>query len=196
MAEKYVGVKFKIFLNKYRLRSSKTKFLIKVLRKLKAFMPVDKYGKHGNLSMRFRNGFIITPTNKLIEEVKPIDFVYVRRCDINRNEVYASGINLPSSESLMHWIIYEKRSDINFVFHGHSDSIIKKGKLLGFAITKKELAYGSIELALEVGRLIIDNDFVILKGHGFVVVGSVINDIFKFINQVVKYIDYGAVAEQ
>ena len=70
-------------------------------------------GTAGNLSIRYSEGFLITPSSLPYDEMKPEDIV----------EMYWDGTYLgrrPSSEWRFHRDILKKRSDINVVLHSHS----------------------------------------------------------------------------
>ena len=70
-------------------------------------------GTAGNLSIRYSEGFLITPSSLPYDEMKPEDIV----------EMYWDGSYLgprPSSEWRFHRDILKKRSDVDVVLHSHS----------------------------------------------------------------------------
>jgi ribulose-5-phosphate 4-epimerase/fuculose-1-phosphate aldolase len=74
----------------------------------------------------------------------------------------------PSSESIMHFLVYNTRNDINAIFHGHSKPISDNAEKLGLVITKNEKPPGTIELANEVLDVLDENSIIIIKNGGFV----------------------------
>jgi ribulose-5-phosphate 4-epimerase/fuculose-1-phosphate aldolase len=84
---------------------------------------------------------------------------------------------------MLHYSIYRERKDVNAVFHGHCEKILKHSKELGVQSTLKEEAYGTVELAKRVLDILDDHDFLIMKDHGFISLGE---DMDKAGEQVVK----------
>lgn len=71
-------------------------------------------GTSGNLSARWKDGFLITPSGLAYEETVPSDVVFVDR---NGN---AKGKGPASSEWRFHHDIYRARNDVGAVVHAHS----------------------------------------------------------------------------
>jgi L-fuculose-phosphate aldolase len=71
-------------------------------------------GKSGNVSARWKDGFLITPSGLPYEETRPADIVFVGK---NRD---ATGKRPPSSEWRFHYDIYRTRKDAQAVVHTHS----------------------------------------------------------------------------
>jgi L-fuculose-phosphate aldolase len=131
----------------------------------------------GNLSFRSREGFVITASGlKSKENLKDDCFVYVKNYDKPTNTVYVGGSRQPSSEAVMHYLIYKTRKEVNAVFHGHNDAIIMNAEKLGFPVTEKEHEPGTIELAKEALKVLGDKNLVVLKNHGFVSVGRTMKE--------------------
>ena len=127
----------------------------------------------GNLSFRSKEGFVITASGLKNKENLTNDcFVYVKDYNKKTNTFYVEGKKKPSSESIMHYLIYDTCEDINAVFHGHNDLIVKNSDKLKLPITKKEYEWGTIELAKEVLKVLDDNKLIVLKNHGFVSLGK------------------------
>jgi len=127
----------------------------------------------GNLSCRVEDEFIITGSMlKTKENLNNDFFVRVVNYDVYKNAIYAEGKMEPSSESIMHFLIYNTRDDLNAIFHGHSDLITKNAEKLKIAITKNEQPPGTMELANEVLDALGDNNIIVIKNGGFVVLGN------------------------
>jgi L-fuculose-phosphate aldolase len=131
----------------------------------------------GNLSFRTDDGFIITATTlKTKENLSNDCFVRVINYDIHKNTFYVEGVREPSSESIMHFLVYNTRNDINAIFHGHSKAISDNAKKLGLVITKNEKPPGTIELANEVLNVLDENSIIIIKNGGFVSFGRTMKE--------------------
>ncbi len=71
-------------------------------------------GKSGNVSARWKDGFLITPSGLPYEETRPADIVFVDR------KGKPTGKRPPSSEWRFHHDIYRIRKDAQAVVHAHS----------------------------------------------------------------------------
>jgi len=71
-------------------------------------------GTSGNVSARWKKGFLITPSGRRYEDTKPSDMVFID------NAAKPSGKWAPSSEWRFHFDIYRNRSDAQAVVHTHS----------------------------------------------------------------------------
>ncbi len=139
--------------------------------------PAHAGGTSGNLSFRINansNEFVITGAglkhkNKLGNE----HFVHVKSCDLLQKVVNVCGSRLPSSESMMHYAIYQTLPHVNAIFHGHHQGILSFAEKLNIPTTEFECQYGSIELINSIMLLIEQNvEFFIIKNHGFISLGS------------------------
>jgi L-fuculose-phosphate aldolase len=131
----------------------------------------------GNLSFRSEEGFVITASGlKSKENLSNDCFVYVKNYDEQSNTVYIEGRRQPSSEAVMHFLIYKTRKEINAVFHGHNDAIIMNAEEMKFPVTEREYEPGTIELAKEVLKVLGDKNLIVLKNHGFVSLGRTMKD--------------------
>lgn len=71
-------------------------------------------GVAGNVSARYGDGLLITPSGLPYDEMKPADIVYL---DENGRP---SGEGIPSSEWRFHYDILRQRSDAGAVLHAHA----------------------------------------------------------------------------
>lgn len=176
--EKYARVKFRVELCRKEVPSDeRIKELSYWCREFHShgLTPLQEGKSAGNLSFRLREGaknFIITasglgPKGSLTAKC----FVEVSGCSIDKNVVYASGLREPSSESILHCRIYELREDVNAIFHGHDPAILKNANNLGLVETKEWHPYGSIELVRGVENVLGENNFIVMKKHGFISLG-------------------------
>lgn len=109
----------------------------------------EKSEGFGNISVRhFGNEFIITASQTgKYRVLQPRQFVVVKKCIFENNEVSAAGETLPSSESLSHGAVYESDQRINAVIHVHCLDLwqhLMDGK---FVSTPPSAEYGTKDLA-------------------------------------------------
>ncbi len=71
-------------------------------------------GKSGNVSTRWKKGFLVTPSGLPYEETKPGDIVFIDE------KATAKGKRRPSSEWRFHFDIYQRNNEVNAVVHTHS----------------------------------------------------------------------------
>ncbi|OOR97225.1 L-fuculose phosphate aldolase [Canicola haemoglobinophilus] len=71
-------------------------------------------GTAGNVSVRYKDGMLITPTGTPYELLTEDNIVYV-----DNNGKHEEG-KLPSSEWHFHLAVYQARSDVDAVVHNHS----------------------------------------------------------------------------
>lgn len=138
--------------------------------------PAYKGGSYGNLSFRIRKGgneFIITGSKiGLKDSLSDKCFVRVLKADLDKGVVYSRGAKEPSSESMLHYAIYKKRADVNAIFHGHCREILCSAGRLNMRQTRKKEPYGTLRLVNSVLESLGKEDFIIMKGHGFISMGK------------------------
>jgi ribulose-5-phosphate 4-epimerase/fuculose-1-phosphate aldolase len=135
--------------------------------------PVVEGNYTGNLSFRSGEVFVITASGLKNKENLTNDcFVNIQAYDEQTNTFVVEGKKKPSSESIMHHLIYLNNQDINAVFHGHNDLIVRYAEKLKLPVTKKEFESGTIELAKEVLKVLGDNKLIVLRNHGFISLGT------------------------
>lgn len=136
----------------------------------------------GNISVRFRHGFVITGSNTgHIKKLSKSDLAYVQNIDVAKNEVSCQGETIASSESMSHGIIY-KLPRANAVIHIH-DKKMWETLLHKIPTTKPEISYGTPEMANEILRLVkqaASNVFV-LGGHqdGLIAYGKSLHEAYN-----------------
>ncbi len=72
-------------------------------------------GRSGNVSLRFEDGLLITPTGLAYDLITPADVVRVRL-----DGHVPPGQQAPSSELLFHLAVYRSRPDVGAIVHCHS----------------------------------------------------------------------------
>jgi ribulose-5-phosphate 4-epimerase/fuculose-1-phosphate aldolase len=139
----------------------------------KEFAPPYPGGSSGNLSFRAGDTFIITGTAiGLKDNLADDTFVEVVACDLAAGRVKARGCRQPSSEAMLHALLYRHFPAVGAVFHGHHEVITGQAEALGIPVSPSPLPYGSKELAETALALAATGDFFVLRDHGFVAVGE------------------------
>ena len=135
--------------------------------------------KSGNVSIRTKLGFLITPTGKPYDSLSPRDLVEL---DMGGNTV--AGKLLPSSEWRFHAAIYQKKPECNAVVHNHSPratALARKGippfhYMIAIAggdeiACAKYATFGTRQLANNMIAAMADRNAVLLANHGVVACG-------------------------
>ena len=129
-------------------------------------------GSSGNLSFRAGNSFIITGTAIGLKDNLADDaFVEVVSCDLAAGRLAVRGCRQPSSEAMLHSLLYRHFPAVGAVFHGHHERITQEAAALGLPVSPSPLPYGSKELAEAAQRLAEKGNFFVLRDHGFVATG-------------------------
>lgn len=190
MPEIYTGVKFKTeFISKTPPQNEKILDAIYWANLIseKGMAPYNNAGSAGNLSFRLENSnrFIITATaSDLGLLINSHYFVEVCDCNLRQKIVKAKGKHQPSSESMMHYFIYNKRKDVNAIIHGHWPeklSLLQNGN---YTCTNNEAPYGTILLIEELNHVIANHNFIVLKNHGFLAMGKSLKEAGELIDSI------------
>ena len=151
---------------------------------IKNFTP----GYSGNISARYKEGFLITTSGSSNGYLKKNEIVYT---DFDGNSLEKG--KKPSSEKFLHIEIYKQRPDINYIIHVHApylSSFASAGKDLMAPIMAENVFYfGGIplaEYALPSTKELVDNtikyfdkyDAVLMANHGFIVGAKTIEDAY------------------
>lgn len=147
---------------------------------------IDKAGfcpsKSGNVSARFGDGFLITPSGLPYARTKAEDLIYVAL-----NGTVLSGSRKPSSEWPFHVAIYKARPDAQAIVHTHSPratalSCARRGipafhymiALCGGADVRcaEYATFGSPELAANAVKALEGRKAVLLANHGVIALGA------------------------
>lgn len=138
-------------------------------------------GTSGNVSARWRNGMLITPTGMPYAGLIPEDIVFVDESGTSE------GLRKPSSEWRFHLAAYDARKDAGAIVHTHSRyatalscnrmpipsfhyMVAVAGgtdiPLAGYA------TFGSTELAEEIARALKNRKACLMANHGQIASGS------------------------
>lgn len=169
----YVGVKFRAI-----QLSSDMPLVIKAIfplfkqsaQLLKEYGMTPKNG--GNISLKRVDGMVITSSGSNLGSLEEDEIVHVRKCSIEDRIVEYDGLNVPSSETFMHYLIYQLRSNIGAIVHAH-DPATSRFATASVKETAKEEPYGTLDLAkIACDTFSKNEDVIILKNHGYVAVGQ------------------------
>ena len=142
----------------------------------------------GNASVRWGNGFWITPSQVPKYRLRAEDFIYV---DLNEGPKPGSESKEPSIEWRMHREVYAALSDVNAILHTHNPytialysmglsvkptEFVEAFPFRGCVSVVPKLPAGSLELANAVTEALVKCRVAVLLGHGVVVAA---NNIFK-----------------
>jgi len=151
-------------------------------------------GAEGNISFRIEKGLLITPSGKCKGEMAPDEIV----------EVYLSDNDQPfaSSELPFHQSIYSNRPDVMAVIHAHPATVTAMA-ITGQKMDKiflPEMIHttgpigwvdyappGTVLLAQEIGKEIIEHNVVILENHGAISVGKTLEEALYRIEYLERY---------
>ena len=140
-----------------------------------------RYGglAYGNISLRLLDtGFVISASQSADQPLPSAkDYCLVTAWNCTGNRLVAKGPAHPSSESLTHAALYDADPAIGCIIHGHSPHIWQHRDTLDLASTAERVAYGTPEMAIEMGRLYRDRGF---RGCGALAMGGHRDGIVSF----------------
>ncbi len=151
--------------------------------------PLHSGGAAGNHSYRTAKESCIITKSGMAPRREPVveQYVALLGYDEEKRIIYA-GRSHPSSESVLHYRIYQNFPGVQSVMHGHSRLFLQYAQALHLPVTEALHPYGTPELAESALELLDGNNrCIILKDHGFVVVGESIQMAGKLVLE--KYID-------
>jgi L-fuculose-phosphate aldolase len=151
-------------------------------------------GTSGNLSIRIKNWFLITPTGVSYEELTTDDLV-----EMNLEGKVPFGQSLPSSEWRLHQRIYASRPDLEAIVHTHSMFCTTLSCLRRsipavhymIAVTGQSTipcaeygTFGTEELARQTQLALAQGKACLLANHGMVASGGSLAEALKIAHSV------------
>jgi L-fuculose-phosphate aldolase len=140
-------------------------------------------GRSGNVSCRFKDGMLITPTGMAYAEIRPRDIVFVD----GNGEVAGKKSKKPSSEWRFHLAAYQARPDMNAVVHTHSLNAtvlacahkpIPAFHYMVAVAGGNDIplvpydTFGTKELARHVAKGLFHRDACLMANHGQIAIGA------------------------
>lgn len=125
---------------------------------------------YGNISIKTTSGILISGTQTGdIYPIKEEDFTLVTDFNIEQNKVICKGPIKASSESMTHAAVYEADNSIQAIIHIHNLELWNQ-LMDKVPTTKKEVPYGTPEMAKEVFRLfqetnVKEEKIIVMAGH-------------------------------
>lgn len=150
--------------------------------------------RSGNISIRYKNGFLITPSGKKYDNLKVKDIVFV---DLNGN--FNKKNNEPSSEWRFHKDIYKSKKDCNSIVHCHSQNALvlscmrKKIPAFHYMVAvaggidikcAKYATYGTAKLSNNIITALKDRSACLIENHGQISFAEDISDAFELAQEV------------
>ncbi len=127
----------------------------------------------GNLSQRIKEGLVITSSGCNLGSIEQEELSWVESCSMEQEEVKYAGPERPSSEAMMHWLIYRDYPDAGAVVHAHDPAATSEEIMRSLRETPREEPYGTAALArLAVETFRGGDNIIVLKNHGYVAQGS------------------------
>ena len=150
--------------------------------------------RSGNISSRYKNGFLITPSGKKYSALKKNDLVFV-----SLNGYFDKKKGIPSSEWKFHQDIYRNKKEAKAIVHTHSTnatavSTHKRGippfhymvALAGGHDIKcaKYATFGTRELSKNILKALKDRKACLIANHGQIVFEENLTKAFELAEEV------------
>ena len=149
--------------------------------------------RSGNISLRHKNGFLITPSGKKYSSLKVKDIVFVNlKGEFNKKQK-------PSSEWRFHQDIYISKTKAKAIVHSHSTNATalsthnKKIPSFHYMVAlaggsdikcAKYATYGTRELSKNILKALKDRFACLIANHGQITFGSSLAEAFELAEEV------------
>lgn len=150
----------------------------------------------GNVSVRLGNScqFVISGTQTAhLRTLGPEFYCTVTEFNLEQNYLGCRGPVQASSESLTHGALYLHRNDMGGIIHVHNPQLWRQ-LLFKIPTTRKEIPYGTPQMALEMFRLfeeenLAERKILAMAGHedGIICFGSTVDEAGKVLSAVIGY---------
>lgn len=152
-------------------------------------------GRSGNVSARFDDGMLITPSGMAYADIRPRDIVFVD----GAGEVPGKKSRKPSSEWRFHLSAYQARPDMNAVVHTHSmhatvlacaHKPIPAFHYMVAIAGGKDIpvvpydTFGTPELARHVAKGLFNRDACLMANHGQIAIGKTLASALELAHEV------------
>ena len=156
--------------------------------------------RSGNISLRAEQdniqGYLITPSGKKYETLKPEDIVFM---GLNEEAQNNDSVNKPSSERRFHRDIYVNKKDAEAIVHAHSPhatAVSSHGKSIppfhymialagGEDIKCAEYAtFGTKELSQNIIKALENRSACLMSNHGQVAFGKNLDQAFELAQEI------------
>lgn len=174
LLEGYIGVKFQSIQWSDKLRPEVADLYVVFKRTCDRLKAHDMTSANaGNLSTRFGDGFFISASGSNLGGIEENELILVEGCDVEAQRVLYHGPMEPSSESIMHWLIYRNQLEARAIIHAHDEFATRPELLAGVVEeSEREEPYGSVELArMAIATFQRTERIIVLRNHGYVAIG-------------------------
>lgn len=130
----------------------------------------------GILSLDYGKRLLINATNVDIKKITQPDIVEIIDYDPLKHIMMVIGLNDPSVETPVHWIIQKARHDVNAVLQINSTSVFERFQTM-LPVTEKETQPGTLERAKEILRTLRNGKTILIKNEGILFVGMTAKEI-------------------
>ncbi|HDR4895281.1 TPA: class II aldolase/adducin family protein [Bacillus cereus] len=133
----------------------------------------DQNSSAGCISVRIKEGFLVTSSGACLGNLGIDDLTIVSRCCSKENYVEWYGSKPPSSESPLHFAAYEFSTEINSVIHVHYPHLTYASSFKEFR-SQEYYSYGTFEFGEKIVKEMHHRNlqnFIIAKDHGQVITG-------------------------
>ena len=150
--------------------------------------------RSGNISIRYKNGFLITPSGKKYETLKPSDIIFV---DLNGK--WNRKLGKPSSEWRFHKDIYKFKINANSIVHCHSKNALvlscirKKIPAFHYMVAvaggidikcARYATYGTSQLSKNIIEALKERTACLIENHGQLSFSENLPDAFELAQEV------------
>mgnify|MGYP001168966973 FL=1 len=150
--------------------------------------------RSGNISIRFKDGFLITPSGMKYKNLQPKDIVFV-----NLKGILKKGKNKPSSEWRFHKDIYIDKKDSKAIVHCHSkhalilSCFVKRIPSFHYMVAvaggedikcAKYATYGTSELSKNIIKALRGRNACLIGNHGQVSFSNSLSKAFELAQEV------------
>jgi len=141
--------------------------------------------RSGNISARFKNGFLITPSGKKYSTLKNKDIVFV-----SLKGEFDKKKGIPSSEWRFHQDIYLNKKDAKAIVHAHSNfatAISAHGKSMAGGNNikcAKYATYGTRELSTNILKALKNRLACLISNHGQIAFSENLSEAFELAEEV------------
>jgi len=150
--------------------------------------------RSGNISIRYKNGFLITPSGKKYESLNPRDILFV---DLDGK--WDKKLGKPSSEWRFHKDIYKFKLNANSIVHCHSKNALvlscirKKIPAFHYMVAvaggidikcAKYATYGTSQLSNNILKALEDRTACLIENHGQVSFSNELPDAFELAQEI------------
>ncbi len=141
----------------------------------------------GILSMDYGKRLLINAKNVDLRTITEQDIVEIVDYDPLKNIMMVIGLNDPSFETPVHWIVQKARHDVNAVLQITSKNLYERFQNR-FPTTENDTKPGTLERAKEILQTLRKGKIILLQNEGIMFVGINTKEIQKELNRYLEVI--------